>query len=105
MLCPTCSCYATYDRPLAPDDDDSPAYQRERCWDSCLYEGFQREASGHNPSLSAGQRIERFWYHKFSNDFLPDFGRYGCVGCGRCEQTCIGVIGVHAVMRRLASAP
>ncbi len=102
LLCPTCSCYATYDRPLKPDIGCAQGYSRERCWDSCLYEGFQREASGHNPSLTAGQRVERFWYHKFSDDFLPDFGRHGCVGCGRCEQTCIGHIGVHTVMRRLA---
>lgn len=98
-LCPTCSCYATFD---TPSDD---GFVRERCWDSCLYVGFQREAAGYNPSATAGSRVERFWFHKFSDEYLPEFGRYGCVGCGRCEQTCTGVIGVHTVMRRLAESP
>jgi len=99
-LCPTCSCYTTYERNT--DDDDTVV--TERCWDSCLYDGFQREASGHNPSATPGHRVERFWQHKFSNDFVAEFGRYGCVGCGRCEQTCPGVIGVHSVMRQISKS-
>lgn len=97
-LCPTCSCFAT----LEKHAQDGEGFERERCWDSCLFEGFQKEASGHNPSVTPGQRVERYWYHKFSDDYLPEFGRYGCVGCGRCETACIGVIGVHTVMRRIA---
>lgn len=103
-LCPTCSCYGTQNQALAQQDQpDSQAPQatQVRFWDSCLYEGFQREASFHNPSEQAGERVKRFWYHKFSNDFVPEFGRYGCVGCGRCEQTCPGVIGVHSIMKRI----
>lgn len=96
-LCPTCSCYSVYDEPNA----DNGEVTTVRCWDSCLFEGFQKEASGHNPSHGAGQRIERFWYHKFSDDYLPEFGRYGCVGCGRCEGTCPGSVGVHSVMKRI----
>ncbi len=94
-LCPTCSCYST--RSIETADKIT----QQRFWDSCLYEGFQREASFHNPSAEAGTRVQRFWYHKFSDDFLPEFGRYGCVGCGRCEETCPGVIGVHSVMKRI----
>ncbi len=100
-LCPTCSCYATYDR---PDNSSSEgAFERERCWDSCLYEGFQREASGHHPQPTSGQRVFRYWYHKFSDEYLPEFGRYGCTGCGRCEQTCLGIIGVHSIMKRIVA--
>lgn len=98
-LCPTCSCYTRYERHSGDN-----TLVTERCWDSCLYDGFQREASGHNPSVSPGQRVERFWYHKFAHDFVDEFGRYGCVGCGRCEQTCPGVIGVHSVMQRLSAS-
>ena len=101
-LCPTCSCFGT--RSVTTDSNisaDSNVTQ-VRFWDSCLYEGFQREASFHNPSKEAAQRVQRFWYHKFSLDFVPEFGRYGCVGCGRCEQTCPGVIGVHSLMKRIA---
>ncbi|MDV5170291.1 4Fe-4S dicluster domain-containing protein [Photobacterium rosenbergii] len=100
-LCPTCSCFAT--RSVSESEGEPEAETTQvRFWDSCLYEGFQREASFHNPSKHAGQRMQRFWYHKFSDDFIPEFGRYGCVGCGRCEQTCPGVVGVHAIMKRIA---
>ncbi|KKC99735.1 4Fe-4S dicluster domain-containing protein [Photobacterium halotolerans] len=102
-LCPTCSCYGTQNQAVLQDAPDKPPSQARqvRFWDSCLYEGFQREASLHHPAEQAGERVKRFWYHKFSDDFLPEFGRYGCVGCGRCEQTCPGVIGVHSVMKRI----
>jgi len=110
-LCPTCSCYGTHSQPIGASESkaiqnnkagqDNQASQHVRFWDSCLYEGFQREASFHNPAEQAGERVKRFWYHKFSDDFLPEFGRYGCVGCGRCERACPGVIGVHSIMRRI----
>jgi formate hydrogenlyase subunit 6/NADH:ubiquinone oxidoreductase subunit I len=99
-LCPSCSCFATFEQPT---EETANGFQRERCWDSCLYEAFQREASGHNPSAQAGVRVERFWFHKFSDDYVETFGRYGCVGCGRCERICPGVIGVHSVMERISS--
>lgn len=100
-LCPTCSCFGT--RSITEKNGSKDAHVSQvRFWDSCLYEGFQREASFHNPTKEAGKRVERFWYHKFSIDFVPEFGRYGCVGCGRCEQTCPGVIGVHSLMKRIA---
>ena len=97
-LCPTCSCFTTFDQKT---DDHSEAFVRERCWDSCLYEAFQRESSGHNPSKEPGERLQRYWFHKFSDHYADEFGRYGCIGCGRCEQTCPGGIGVHTIMRRL----
>ena len=95
-LCPTCSCHGT--RTLKQDNNH---FSQQRFWDSCLYEGFQREASFNNPSGEAGSRVYRFWQHKFGDAFFTDFSRYGCVGCGRCEETCPGVIGVHSVMRRI----
>jgi len=83
-----------------PDDQ---GFNQQRFWDSCLYEAFQREASQHNPSKQAGSRLRRFWTHKFSQSTLNTFGRYGCVGCGRCDMTCPGVIGAHAIMKRMVS--
>lgn len=100
-VCPTCSCFAPRD---VPEANQGPAFSRERVWDSCLFEGFQREASGNNPSGLPGQRVERFWYHKFSDDFARDFGRYGCVGCGRCDSVCPSAIGARSVLSRLAQA-
>jgi len=101
-VCPTCSCFTTRDERIPATQPSSMS--RVRLWDSCLLDSFQREASGHNPSASAGQRVERFWYHKFSDDFRGEFGRVGCVGCGRCDTVCPSVIGAHSVMRRLAAS-
>ncbi|GAA4650372.1 hypothetical protein GCM10023116_26550 [Kistimonas scapharcae] len=96
QTCPTCSCYATR------DIKTEKGFYRERFHDSCLMEGFQKEASGANPTSAAGRRVARYWYHKFSGDFVRKMGRFGCVGCGRCEATCPGSIGVHSVMEKIA---
>jgi sulfhydrogenase subunit beta (sulfur reductase) len=95
-LCPTCSCFTMVDEPR------DGTGERVRVWDSCLLEGFQREASGHHPAPEPGDRVRRFWYHKLSRDFV-EFGRRGCVGCGRCDVTCPGSIGALRVLRALGS--
>jgi formate hydrogenlyase subunit 6/NADH:ubiquinone oxidoreductase subunit I len=96
-LCPTCSCFAVVDEP------HDGGGVRTRQWDSCLLEGFQREASGHHPAPRPGDRVRRFWYHKLSRDFVPRGGRIGCVGCGRCDVTCPGAIGARQVLGRLGA--
>ncbi len=98
QLCPTCSCYAVRD---VKEGDN---YVRQRVWDSCQMEGFQKEASGANPSREAGRRMYRYWYHKFSEDIANKMGRYGCVGCGRCETSCPGSVGVHSIMEKISHA-
>jgi sulfhydrogenase subunit beta (sulfur reductase) len=98
-LCPTCSCFAVV------DEGGAERGERVRYWDSCLLEGFQREASGHHPAPHPGDRVRRFWYHKLSDDFVPEFGRYGCVGCGRCDVTCPGSIGALRVLATLGGRP
>ncbi|MFT6268804.1 MAG: ferredoxin [Alphaproteobacteria bacterium] len=100
-LCPTCSCYSTFEVMEPEPLTNNVELKTLRVWDSCLFEAFQRESSDHNPSHKAAQRVERFWFHKFSDEYLHEFNRYGCVGCGRCEQTCPGTIGVHSVMKRI----
>jgi formate hydrogenlyase subunit 6/NADH:ubiquinone oxidoreductase subunit I len=98
QVCPTCSCYTTR------DNKQGDRYVRQRVWDSCLMVGFQKEASGANPAAQAGRRMYRFWYHKFSEDIVKKMGRYGCVGCGRCETTCPGSVGVHSIMEKISNA-
>lgn len=97
--CPTCSCFTTAD-----DAQDGGDIGRTRLWDSCLFEGFQREASGHHPSPTPGMRLERYYQHKFGDAFRERFGRVTCVGCGRCESVCPGVIGVHSTLGRLGES-
>lgn len=96
-LCPTCSCFTTLD---ASRDG---RVERAREWDSCLLEGFQREASGHNPAPHAGDRVRRFWTHKLESAFATELGRLGCVGCGRCDVTCPGSIGALRVLGTLGA--
>jgi hypothetical protein len=96
-LCPTCSCFTCVD-----ESQDGRA-ERTREWDSCLLEGFQREASGHNPSPLAGDRVRRFWTHKLERTFAERLGRLGCVGCGRCDVTCPGSIGALRVLGALGA--
>ena len=98
QVCPTCSCYTVRDIPT------EEGQLRQRVWDSCMLVGFQKEASGANPAHEAGRRMHRYWYHKFSQDIASKMGRYGCVGCGRCETTCPGSVGVHSVMEKIARA-
>jgi formate hydrogenlyase subunit 6/NADH:ubiquinone oxidoreductase subunit I len=97
-VCPTCSCFTIVDETRDGDGE------RVRCWDSCLLEGFQREASGHHPAPRPADRVRRFWYHKLSSDFVPADGRLGCVGCGRCDVTCPGSIGALRVLHTLGAA-
>lgn len=99
-LCPTCSCFTIED---AQDAGTADAGVRRRVWDSCLLEGFQREASGHDPVPRPGDRVRRFWTHKLGRAYAADFGRSGCVGCGRCDVTCPGTIGARGVFARLGA--
>lgn len=94
-VCPTCSCFTVV------DEGATEGGTRVRLWDSCLLEGFQREASGHHPAPSPGDRVRRFWTHKLSRDFVRNGGRLGCVGCGRCDVTCPGSIGALRVLAAL----
>jgi sulfhydrogenase subunit beta (sulfur reductase) len=96
-VCPTCSCFTV------ADERQGTGGTRARVWDSCLLEGFQREASGHSPAPHAGDRVRRFWTHKLEHAFVAACGRLGCVGCGRCDVTCPGAIGALAVMERLGA--
>jgi formate hydrogenlyase subunit 6/NADH:ubiquinone oxidoreductase subunit I len=95
-LCPTCSCFTVVDQPSGGGGE------RARVWDSCLLEGFQREASGHHPAPLPADRVRRFWTHKLSADFAG-FDRPGCVGCGRCDVTCPGSIGALRVLAALGA--
>lgn len=96
-VCPTCSCFTVHDTVRGSDGE------RRRCWDSCLLDGFQREASGHHPSPRPGDRVRRFWTHKLGGEPAAEMGRVGCVGCGRCDVACPGSIGATRVLSTLGS--
>jgi sulfhydrogenase subunit beta (sulfur reductase) len=97
FVCPTCSCFTVSDRPCAGDE----SFDRERAWDACLYEGFTREASGHNPRAAKAERLKRRFFHKMSYQYIELMGRHGCVGCGRCVATCMGGLDISSLLERI----
>lgn len=95
-VCPTCSCFDVMDLPNSNDE-----YERVRSWDSCLFGGFTKEASGHNPRLEKKERVFRRYYHKLSYYCVEKNEAHGCVGCGRCIATCLGHINMPVVVEKI----
>jgi sulfhydrogenase subunit beta (sulfur reductase) len=94
LVCPTCTCFDMQDRRY-PD-----RLERSRQWDSCQFDAFAREASGHNPLGTEGARTRRRIHHKLAAD-VRRWGRITCVGCGRCENACPTGIGLISVAREM----
>ena len=94
--CPDCHCFNIEDRLLADGGE------RVRGWDSCMYPMFTQHASGHNPRPDQAARWRQRTMHKF--EYLPrNVALYGCVGCGRCVQSCPVRLDIRQVLR--AGAP
>ena len=89
-VCPTCTCFEVYDRNRESETE------RSRLWDSCLLDGFMREASGHNPMGSRATRTRRRIHHKLAAD-VARWGHITCFACGRCDDACPTGIGIVAV--------
>lgn len=82
MVCPTCFCADVEDRA----DLDGAVAERWRHWDSC----FNIEHSyiyGGSIRRSTAARYRQWLTHKLSS-WHEQFGRSGCVGCGRCITWC-----------------
>jgi ferredoxin len=99
FVCPTCTCFNVYDQQSSPGNG-----LRIRAWDACLYSGFTREASGHNPRSSQALRLKRRHEHKLLDYSVKDVqdGLCGCVGCGRCSDFCPVHIGTLEVVKAIA---
>jgi ferredoxin len=98
-VCPTCTCFTVYDRVASEGNGE-----RVRSWDTCLYPGFTREASGHNPRASQALRLKRRHEHKllYYNETDNQGALCGCVGCGRCSDYCPVHIGTIEVVKAIA---
>jgi ferredoxin len=93
--CPVCTCFNIVDRAESKDSG-----MRIRIWDTCFFKGFTRMAGGNVPAEKKCMRTKRWWYHKLI--YYPEqFGRFGCVGCGRCTITCPGRIDIATVSHRI----
>jgi ferredoxin len=96
LACPTCTCFEMYDSRRAAGGE------RNRLWDSCQLGGFMREASGHNPLGTEGNRTRRRIHHKLAAD--PErWGTVTCFLCGRCDKVCPTGIGIEAVSREIVA--
>ena len=94
-VCPTCTCFNVF------DEKEADSGKRFRNWDTCVFEGYTREASGHNPRLEKWVRTSRRYEHKLKYDVLTT-GVSGCVGCGRCLSSCPVNIGIVQVIEEAA---
>jgi ferredoxin len=93
--CPLCTCFNVIDRPYSPTDG-----VRLRVWDTCLFKGFTKMAGNIWPAEKKIIRTKRWYFHKLI--YYPEqFGKFGCVGCGRCTITCPGRIDMATIASKI----
>jgi ferredoxin len=95
-VCCTCTCFTVVDRGVSLRGIFTEGI-RYRCWDSCQFSGYTREASQHNPRSKDCHRMARWFEHKLKYDVIAN-GTYSCMGCGRCVSVCPGFIGMINVV-------
>jgi ferredoxin len=81
-VCPTCFCHAEQDVPAL----DATSSEHVRQWDSCFTEGHSY-IHGIVIRAETGQRYRQWMTHKLGS-WHDQYGRSGCVGCGRCLTWC-----------------
>ncbi len=91
FLCPTCCCFDILDE----------EGRRVRIWDSCQFNCFTLQGSGHNPRPSGKEKMRQRIMHKF-NYFVKNYGESFCVGCGRCVQECPVNLDIREVVEAIS---
>jgi len=92
FVCSTCHCFDV------SDEGKHETGERIRLWDSCMFQLFTREASGHNPRGQSTQRVRQRIMHKYSY-FMENYQEYLCTGCGRCVQVCPVNLDIRTVIK------
>lgn len=81
-VCPTCFCHGDVEVPKL--DGGSSAHERE--WDSCFTQGHSY-IHGFTVRPDTRARYRQWLTHKLGG-WHEQYGRSGCVGCGRCISWC-----------------
>lgn len=81
-VCPTCFCNSEQEQPTL--DGSSSEHIRE--WDSCFTAGHSY-IHGTVIRAETSQRYRQWLTHKLGS-WHEQYGRSGCVGCGRCISWC-----------------
>ncbi len=81
-VCPTCFCYSEHDAPAL--DGGEVTHSRE--WDSCFTQGHSY-IHGITIRAETAPRYRQWLTHKLGS-WHAQYGRSGCVGCGRCLTWC-----------------
>lgn len=102
QVCPTCHCFYLHEQAQKKARVEG-RYEIIRTWDSCQYAAFARVAGGANPRKSVPERFLHRYTDKFV-DFKEAYGVFGCTGCGRCIDVCIGKIDMREVLCKLGGA-
>lgn len=98
FFCPTCHCFEMRDEKLGKTCSD-----KVKCWDSCHFNVYSLEASGHNPRPNVAARyqnklLDKFEYH------VTLYGEIACTGCGRCSDFCPAGITLADTLKTLGGA-
>lgn len=97
-VCPTCFCHSEQDLPTL--DGRQSTHQRQ--WDSCFTLGHGHL---HGLAIRSDTRTQyRQWLTHKLGSWHSQYGRSGCVGCGRCIVWCPVGIDLTAEMAVLAGA-
>ena len=89
---------------------DQPAetreeFERMRTWDSCIFGEYHRMAGAGgmkpNPKPEMRNRFGNRFYHKYLY-FYDMFEQFGCTGCGRCHDACLGGIDPRNVIKEIS---
>ncbi|MDO5537525.1 MAG: 4Fe-4S dicluster domain-containing protein [Desulfovibrionaceae bacterium] len=92
-FCPSCYCFNVTDEGSGMGRPG----RRIRSWDNCMSSLFTREASGHNPRATKGERMRQRVTHKFAT-YPENWGAFSCMGCGRCISNCPARIDIRRIV-------
>lgn len=99
LVCPTCYCFDVFDDVALSLKDG----ERKRTWDSCMLKAFAEVAGGESFRPKPADRLRHRVLRK-GKYLLEKYGKSGCVGCGRCDRSCVAKISIREVYTQLSGS-